>query len=46
MTNTEAKPLGTMWDWPFLIQEHRDAPFFVFLHVFDPHSPFPPASTL
>lgn len=31
------------------IQEHRDAPFFVFLHVFDPHSPFrprPPYDTL
>jgi arylsulfatase A-like enzyme len=22
--------------------EHRDVPFFVFLHVFDPHSPFRP----
>src|SRR4029450_1131376 len=31
------------------LQEHRDAPFFVFLHVFDPHSPFrprPPYDTL
>jgi len=24
------------------LQEHRDVPFFVFLHVFDPHSPFRP----
>ena len=24
------------------IEEHRDAPFFVFLHLFDPHSPFRP----
>jgi len=24
------------------LEEHRDAPFFVFLHVFDPHSPFRP----
>ncbi len=24
------------------IKEHKDAPFFVFLHVFDPHSPFRP----
>ena len=32
-----------------LAQEHRDVPFFVFLHVFDPHSPFrprPPYDTL
>ncbi len=31
------------------LQEHGDAPFFVFLHVFDPHSPFrprPPYDTL
>ncbi|MBI3413705.1 MAG: sulfatase [Verrucomicrobia bacterium] len=31
------------------LQEHRDAPFFIFLHVFDPHSPFrprPPYDTL
>jgi arylsulfatase A-like enzyme len=26
-------------DW---IERHRDAPFFMFLHVFDPHSPFEP----
>src|SRR5262249_41834604 len=24
------------------IERHRDAPFFVFLHVFDPHDPFEP----
>jgi len=24
------------------LQQHRDTPFFVFLHVFDPHSPFRP----
>ncbi len=24
------------------IKEHKDAPFFAFLHVFDPHSPFRP----
>ena len=24
------------------LQTHRDVPFFVFLHVFDPHSPFEP----
>jgi arylsulfatase A-like enzyme len=24
------------------LEDHRDAPFFVFLHVFDPHSPFRP----
>ena len=24
------------------IKDHRDEPFFVFLHVFDPHSPFRP----
>ena len=31
------------------LQEHQDEPFFVFLHVFDPHSPFrprPPYDTL
>jgi len=31
------------------LQEHGDAPFFAFLHVFDPHSPFrprPPYDTL
>jgi arylsulfatase A-like enzyme len=31
------------------LQEHRDEPFFVFLHLFDPHSPFrprPPYDTL
>ena len=31
------------------LREHGDAPFFVFLHVFDPHSPFrprPPYDTL
>lgn len=31
------------------IEQHRDEPFFVFLHVFDPHSPFrprPPYDTL
>ena len=26
-------------DW---IEAHKDGPFFVFLHVFDPHSPFEP----
>ena len=26
-------------DW---IEQHRDAPFFMYLHVFDPHSPFEP----
>jgi arylsulfatase A-like enzyme len=26
-------------DW---LDTHRDGPFFVFLHVFDPHSPFEP----
>ncbi len=24
------------------IEQHRDAPFFMYLHVFDPHSPFEP----
>ena len=24
------------------LEEHRDVPFFVFIHVFDPHSPFDP----
>ena len=24
------------------LEEHQDVPFFVFLHVFDPHSPFEP----
>ena len=24
------------------LEDHRDVPFFVFLHVFDPHSPFEP----
>jgi arylsulfatase A-like enzyme len=24
------------------LREHKDSPFFVFLHVFDPHSPFEP----
>src|SRR6185295_16945727 len=31
------------------LEEHRDEPFFVFLHLFDPHSPFrprPPYDTL
>ena len=26
------------------IEQHRDAPFFMFLHVFDPHDPFEPRS--
>jgi arylsulfatase A-like enzyme len=26
-------------DW---LEAHRDGPFFVFLHIFDPHSPFEP----
>jgi arylsulfatase A-like enzyme len=26
------------------LEDHRDQPFFVFLHVFDPHSPFRPMS--
>jgi len=26
------------------LEAHRDVPFFVFLHVFDPHSPFEPRS--
>jgi arylsulfatase A-like enzyme len=26
-------------DW---IERHRDAPFFLYLHVFDPHSPYEP----
>jgi arylsulfatase A-like enzyme len=25
------------------LERHRDAPFFVFLHVFDPHDPYEPA---
>ena len=31
------------------LEDHKDVPFFVFLHVFDPHSPFeprPPYDTL
>lgn len=24
------------------LEEHRDVPFFVLLHIFDPHSPYPP----
>ena len=24
------------------LEEHRDVPFFVFLHIFDPHDPFEP----
>ena len=24
------------------LEDHRDVPFFIFLHVFDPHSPFEP----
>ena len=26
------------------LEDHREVPFFVFLHVFDPHSPFEPRS--
>lgn len=26
------------------LETHRDGPFFVFLHVFDPHDPYEPAS--
>ena len=26
-------------DW---IERHRDTPFFLYLHVFDPHSPYEP----
>lgn len=26
------------------LESHRDVPFFVFLHVFDPHSPYEPAA--
>jgi arylsulfatase A-like enzyme len=28
-----------LFEW---IEEHREVPFFAFLHVFDPHSPFEP----
>ena len=30
-------------DW---IERHRDEPFFVYLHVFDPHSPYEPQKAL
>ena len=26
------------------LETHRDGPFFVFLHVFDPHDPYEPSA--
>ena len=31
--------VNRLCDW---LESHRDVPFFVFLHVFDPHDPFEP----
>lgn len=43
LEHSSAKTARTFVDrlMPWL-EDHRDAPFFVFLHVFDPHSPFEP----
>ena len=44
LDQTSAKTARTFVDrlLPWL-DEHQDVPFFVFLHIFDPHSPFEPA---
>ena len=45
-TKTSQHYVDQLIQW---LEEHRDVPFFAFLHVFDPHSPFrprPPYDTL
>jgi arylsulfatase A-like enzyme len=38
-SKTSREFVDRLVDW---LEEHRDVPFFVFLHVFDPHSPYEP----
>lgn len=38
-SKTAREFVDRLTDW---IEDHRDVPFFVFLHVFDPHSPYEP----
>jgi arylsulfatase A-like enzyme len=38
-SKTAREYVGRTIDW---IERHRDEPFFIYLHVFDPHSPFEP----
>ena len=38
-TKTSREYVDRLSEW---LDSHRDEPFFVFLHVFDPHSPFEP----
>ncbi len=38
-SKTARRYIDRLGDW---IEAHRDVPFFVFLHVFDPHDPFEP----
>ncbi len=45
-SKTAREYVDRLTDW---LEDHRDVPFFVYLHVFDPHSPyepFPPWNTL
>ena len=43
LDHSESKTSRTYSDRLFeWIEEHREVPFFAFLHVFDPHSPFEP----
>ena len=47
LDGTSAKTARTFVDRLLLwIEAHQDVPFFAFLHVFDPHSPFEPAEPL
>jgi arylsulfatase A-like enzyme len=43
--NTAREYVGRLLGW---LEEHREVPFFVFLHVLDPHEfePYPPYNTL
>ena len=38
-SKTAREHVGRLLFW---LERHREAPFFVFLHVFDPHSPYEP----
>ncbi len=44
-SNTAREYIGRLLGW---LEEHREVPFFVFLHVLDPHEfkPYPPYDTL
>jgi arylsulfatase A-like enzyme len=40
MSKTSRRFVDQLLPW---LEQHRDVPFFAFLHVFDPHSPFEPS---